>query len=424
MHAEDAHAKQGGFFSKIFGHHDDPTAAVADEAPADPNVIHPEDAAAAGVADLATAATTETDPPAPLEAPTPEAVVSNSTMSDVHAIPKGGHEPVDLTASETPSVAPETPAAEAAADQAPITDEPTPTSEVMAADEPVPSLEASTPDSDTPVLEESAAAEATESTDPDMQALKDAQAAHAANAVQNSQTDTPELTSPEEPTEPSPVDTPSLESPEASHDSFEIPSHPFEPATTEETPVADIEPVAEPSASEEVPSAVEVPDEPTVTAEAPFADAVVSGTDTTSDSSPEPPAPPVEEGQAWQSEQSSKVDEGVPTSEDALSEAPQAASDEKSAEVAGEVSDILSGRGEYVTDSSDPKAKEEDRVVTPNDDSESSVDIAATTGEVKPDDSGETQAALVRLEQHVDELDAGLQKVRDELAALKSRFTK
>lgn len=424
MHAEDAHAKQGGFFSKIFGHHDDPANQVEAGSTADPNVIHPEDAAAAGVADLATAAVADIEPVNNSEAtatPEPTAVadtiIGNSTMSDVHAIPKGEHEPVDLTSSDT---APKVELAEASTEPIVVADEPTPTLETT-------SLEGQTPIADEPDSG-AAPAETMVVSDSDMQALRDAQAAHAANAAQKTEADSSDLTSDEAPaaedlTEPVSSEASALNDVDNNGDSFEIPTPPptaYDGDTSLEptSPVVD-EPV----------EAAEVADKPANTDDSPSIDIAPSDLDVVPPSAPEPPSPPVEEGQAWQSEQAdAKATDQAPLVEDVTPiEASVAASDEKTAEVASEVSDILSTRGEYVTDTDNkdvPTANVVEKSEPVKDHPEANVEaIAPVAAETKSEDSGETQAALARLEQHIDELDTGLQKVRSELAGLKSRLT-
>ena len=94
MHSDDAHGKKGGFFSKIFGHDDDKADPKTES---NPNVIHPEDAQAAGVANMATgslpdpSSSSTPDPSSTISATTPAAVetdISQGSMSDVHAVAK------------------------------------------------------------------------------------------------------------------------------------------------------------------------------------------------------------------------------------------------------------------------------------------------------------------------------------------------
>lgn len=356
MHADEAHeTKKGGFFSKIFGHQD--SAATPD--PNDPNVIHPEDAIAAGVGDMSTATPTPdpvapSTPTDPAQAPSDPSMQS-STTSDVHAIPSGSHSPLDLTsATSTPAPSshdtfdiPTPPAQETQAEQAIDTELAASAAQDAAVAE-EPSFEAPSEDAPNSAPEP----EATASEDDDLAILQAAQAEHAQKAA-----------------EPTPV----VETP------------------AEETPA----------------------EEPTATADV------------------EPPTPPVEEGQAWQSSQTFAAEP----------EAPVAPTNSRFAGVQDEVKDILAARVDYTTDGANSATPGEEPAAADVTTPEASPDpapeptpepVVEPTSETTPEptpaptpEAGpnpEIQAALARLEQHIEDLDNGLQKVRAELANLRDKI--
>lgn len=300
MHADDSHNDKPGFFSKIFGHGDDATTVVADPATSTTQVVQP-----ATVVE-------PTLPVAPVEpvVPVTEPELQAGSMSDVHAVPGGPSEALDLSASATS--APEAPTQP----EAPSDDDMFQMPDIKIADE---------------------------ATDPQV-----------------------------------PVVVPSENPSDESKDEVLFDStQPAEPAT--------------PAVPADVPAPV---------AEAPAEQAATPVEDV------EPPAPPVEEGQAWQAAHAeSEVDP----------QAPQA-------ELLGaqtQVNSILATHPDLTTDRSEdtsPALVEPVEAASPLE--KDSPTPASTPDAEKPNDS-ERQAAVVRLTNHIDDLEAGLQKVRDELDALK-----
>lgn len=303
MHADDSHNDKPGFFSKIFGHGDDAATTVADPAISTAQVVQP------------TAVVEPTLPVAPVEpdAPAPEPELQAGSMSDVHAMPGGPSEALDLSASATS--APEVPAQQEVATEAPSDDDMFQMPDIKVADE---------------------------ATDPQV-----------------------------------PVVVPENPSDESKDEVLFDSTQPVEP----EAPMAPVD----------VPAPVaEVPAEPAV---APAEDV-------------EPPAPPVEEGQAWQAAHAES---------EADSQAPQA-------ELLGaqtQVNSILATHPDLTTDRTEdatPAPVEPVEVASPL---EKDSPTPASAPDADAPNESERQAAVVRLTNHIDDLEAGLQKVRDELDALK-----
>ena len=300
MHADDSHNDKPGFFSKIFGHGDDATTVVADPATSTTQVVQP------------AAAVEPTLPVVPVEpvAAVTEPELQAGSMSDVHAVPGGPSEALDLSASATsPPEAPTQP-------EAPSDDDMFQMPDIKIADE---------------------------ATDPQV-----------------------------------PVVVPSENPSDESKDEVLFDStQPVEP----EAPTVPVD----------VPAPVaEVPVEPVA---APVEDV-------------EPPAPPVEEGQAWQAAHAES---------EADSQAPQA-------ELLGaqtQVNSILATHPDLTTDRTEdatPAPVEPVEVASPL---EKDSPTPASAPDADAPNESERQAAVVRLTNHIDDLEAGLQKVRDELDALK-----
>lgn len=145
----------------------------------------------------------------------------------------------------------------------------------------------------------------------------------------------------------------------------------------------------------------------------------------------EPPAPPVEEGEAWRESQTSEQEETAP-------EAPQAQLNGAQ----DQVDTILAAHPDLTTDSAEANEGASSPEVTPTPEAEEHTDPVepvmpvsplekssseGAASEPAPSDStaaetgqsSEQAAAIVRLTNHIDDLESGLQKIRDELAALK-----
>lgn len=320
MHADNTHNDKPGFFSKIFGHGDDaatPTENTASTAqvvqPA--TVVQPTDPTTPGET---------TEPTAPATPPTPAPAVTEpelqaGSMSDVHAIPGGATEALDLSASTTSQAA--APAA------APADDDMFQMPDIKIADD-------EGVNSEVPVIVPGE----TKSDEAGEEVLFDS-------------------------TQPEPAET--LAAPEAPAET---------PAETPTEPEAPSEPAAEPTP------------EPTPTPDV------------------EPPAPPVEEGQAWQ----------------AAHDKPSAEPEETQGELSGaqtQVNSILATHPDLTTDRSESAAPVEPvAAVSPL---EKDHPTPAAPSEPDTSNTSERQAAVVRLTNHIDDLEAGLQKVRDELDALK-----
>ena len=124
----------------------------------------------------------------------------------------------------------------------------------------------------------------------------------------------------------------------------------------------------------------------------------------------DPPAPPVEEGKAWNAEHNAEP----ALLEPATPVAPQSPLPQAELEGAqGDMNTILAGHSDLTTDA----PNEEETGLAPKSELPAVADPAPekTTETTNP----ERQAAVARLQGHIDELETSLQKVRDELDALK-----
>ena len=428
MHSDDAHGKKGGFFSKIFGHDDDQADPKTDS---NPNVIHPEDAKAVGVADMVTNGVTATqtnpmpslpDTPAALPVSPTDADITSGSMSDVHAIPKSDHEPINLnmTGNETtPAVA--SPSADDETKAEAAVDVELDASKAL--DEASPAVNPASPVNTPSASEE----------DPDLAALKAAQAAHGGGETTDIESSTgraPEISAMSTGTPPTEPDNDAN-----TFNIHEIASSPITPPPSEET------------AQSDQTSSPSQPDSPSASTEStePTESMAVSPVDETPTnpvaSDVEPPAPPVQEGETWSATQPSFTDSISKSSLDANADpapapdstASQASSNDPvsaveteanklSADAQSEVSGILANRQDFTTDSQADQTSLDPTTPIAED--------IALAADAKPDaalaESAETdpelKAGLLRLEQHIDDLDSGLQKVRDELASLKSKI--
>lgn len=369
MHSDDTH-KKDGFFSKIFGHHDD-AVAKSDDA----NVIQPGDAAAVGLAD-----TPDTSISSNNEAASLDPIDFASKQSDAPAEDKDDtlqlHE-VSADSSGSSGVSVQEPASnDTAADAAPT---PVPADELKGS---VADVLAVSKDNSEP-LDLSQHTATLSTTDNDS-------SAPVAEEVPGSETPAAEaaaehIADQSASTDESAGDTTGSEP----HDTMTTAPDVSDGAQAEVSPIPD-------SSAEMVTNNGGVTEA--------TAEQSVAQTDV------EPPAPPVEEGKAWSATHGSAENVALEAKPSVEEHADGQAILHHAQE---QVDQIFASHPDFTTghESSAPEAQ-----VTPTaKDDEAPEQAAPAITQPAP----EIEAAVARLEQHIDELESGLQKVRAELASLK-----
>ncbi len=367
MHSDDTH-KKDGFFSKIFGHHDD-VAVKSDDA----NVIQPGDAATVGLADASDTSATSADGSASLdpidfaskqsdtqtednndtlqlhevsadssgssEPSVQESASNNTTMdtapadelkgsvADVLAVPKDNSEPLDLS-QHTATLSPTD-----SSDSSPVVEE--------------------VPGSETPAAEAAAEHIADQPVDSDA-GIGDTTGSEARDTM----TTTPEVA---------------------------------DAAQAEVSAVIDSSAGADKGRE---------------------GDAEAAPEQTAAQTDVEPPAPPVEEGVAWSAAHGGAEamhPESQPTTE--VHTDGQAVLHHAQEQV----NQIFASHPDFTTGHESHAATTEAATEPKTD--EPQEQAAAVIAQPTP----EVDAAVARLEQHIDELESGLQKVRTELASLRAK---
>lgn len=134
----------------------------------------------------------------------------------------------------------------------------------------------------------------------------------------------------------------------------------------------------------------------------------------------EPPAPPVEEGQAWSAQQGMAEDTPSAAVESVTPTTPESPLPHAELDAAqGSMNTILATHSDLTTDA--PQVEETG--LAPKSESPITPELEVSAEKVSSDSSSvsnpERQAAVARLQGHIDDLEVNLQKVRDELDALK-----
>ncbi len=383
MHSDDTH-KKDGFFSKIFGHHDDATM-KSDDA----NVIKPSDAASVGLADTPAVNGVEPNPAPSLDpidfASKQSGDTSSASQDDtlqLHEV-AGAAMPTETAAETEP-----------------------------------PTSEASTPPVDNAAHETDTASESTLSSDPLKGSVADVLAvskdtsepldlnAHASTSPAEPSSDTADetgdmhadniTTSDDKETT---VETPASESSDK----------PIAQPSSEETSLSAADASASSTSSE---SAVNTASEASPVAAETLATEIVP--DAPSAPSIEPPAPPVEEGAAWLEAHKDSVSPDVKPDEvpdDKQPDSPQSTLTEAQTQV----DKIFEDHPDFTNTATAPSADEKPSETSEDSKDTTTHDASAVSSAQPP----EIQAAVARLEQHIDDLESGLQKVRAELAALR-----
>ena len=426
MHAEDTH-KKGGFFAKIFGHHDDPATNATDPA----NVIQPGDAAAAGLGDPSAS----TGMPSPIPGATPVVPIEGSSedetlrlheisekhdtassqtslsasdseintdtmkamLSDVHAVAKDDSSPLDLSNHAIEPLK-----------STEVTDDPTVPADEMKSESK--SDDISTESSDP----EEASPKGADSEADDMAILKAAQAKAKEDSLRSGVE--PAASKDEKVAEAVAAGMTAIESP-AKVEARELDKEGFAPTNTTEDDIKNERSQAD--------------------------------LDTFN-----PPAPPVEEGLAWTAEQSKAMGEEsdlpagaaeesdpvVPSASESTTASLSEGNQAVLKDAQGDLDAILAHRDASVithpeespevilsnethTDAAMQDAKPHITAMSAPmiDDDVASMLPEKATMPTAPATSPETQAAVARLEQHIDDLETGLQKVRSELKAMQSK---
>lgn len=377
MHSDDTHKKEG-FFSKIFGHHDG--AQVQSD---DANVIQPQDAASVGVADT------------PLDsAPSLDPIDFASKNTDASQVSAGGSDDtlqLHEVSADTPS-----------GDSKDVLDGSKHDSESgtmsgASLSGSVDELKGSVSDVLAVPKDDTAPLDLSQHAVASIDGLQtEAPVADAsATAEQVDSQNQPDASSSEVDTADTDESVGSVESKDADGQ-IDSSSHDTVGVETGAQPMSDS------STQQELASSAD-----SVTSDSTKTDAVVDI---------EPPMPPVDEGKAWQAAQSevSSQAEVAPASDVSV------AGEEGRAALStaqDQVDQIFATHPDFTTGHEADKAEDDKSDATPN--ATATASENATTEVSATHDSPEVQAAVARLEQHIDDLETGLQKVRTELAALK-----